>query len=262
METLVPVLVWDTGSTEFLGLAASDWVAVGSGLGGALLGSLVAGIIAAWLQVKAADHAHRLQMAAIDHSSKQHEIARIAAARDNAVRLMMRASQILVHIRATVDSLHRQLENANRYGLTGHPMWARVPGIVGSTRLQLFEVDELAPFLEAHEFALVSRCVELGLQHEVLVASIDQYNRVRAKMKDLIPPDALEDGTLFDSDKEKVLARLVPYTAELNALMAQIKHRSETQLSRARELNVLIGERGEKLFGPGFPHVNPAEMDA
>lgn len=184
------------------------------------------------------------------------------AARDNAVRLMMRASQILVHTRATVDSLHRQLENANTYGLTGHPMWARVPGIIGSSRLQLFEVAELAPFLDFHEFALVSRCVELGMQHEVLIASIDQYNRVRAKLKDVIPAEALEDGTLFTRANERVLARLTPYTVELDNLMAQIKDRAEIQLKRAIELNVMIGERGEGLFGPGFPHVNPAAMDA
>lgn len=262
METWVPILTWNTGSTDLLGLGGSDWVAVGSGLGGALLGAIVAGVIAAWLQVKAADHAHGLQVAAIDHASKQVEIARKAVARDNAVRLMMRASQILVHIKATVDSLHRQLENANSHGLTGHPLWARVPGIVGSAQPQLFEVEELAPFLEAHEFALVSRCVELGMQHEVLVASIEQYNRVRTKLKDLIPAEALEEDTLFAPANEKVLLRLTPYTAELDSLMAQIKDRAETQLKRARELNVSIGETGEKLFGPGFPHVNPAAMDA
>lgn len=262
METWVPVLAWDTGSTDLLGLGGSDWVAVGSGLGGALLGAIVAGVIAAWLQMKAANHAHGLQVAAIDHASKQVEIARKTVARDGAVRLMMRASQILVRIKAIVDSLHRQLENANSHGLTGHPLWARVPGIVGSSQPQLFEVEELAPFLDAHEFALVSRCVELGMQHEVLVASIEQYNRVRTKLKDLIPAGALEEDALFAPLNEKVLLRLTPYTTELDSLMAQIKERAETQLKRARELNVLIGETGEKLFGPGFPHVNPAAMDA
>lgn len=100
------------------------------------------------------------------------------------------------------------------------------------------------------------------MQHEVLVASIQQYNRVRTKVKDLIPAEALEEDTLFAPANERVLLRLTPYTAELDSLMAQIKDRAETQLKRAHELNVSIGETGEKLFGPGFPQVNPVAMDA
>lgn len=259
MEPWIPVLVGEAETWRVLGLGSSDWVAVGSGLGGALLGAIVAGVIAALLQNKAANHAYDLQIKAAEQAERNAEGDRKALARDNAVRLMMRASLILVHIDAIVASLHRQLENANRDGLTGHPLWARVPGFVGSSRLQLFEVSELSPFLDAHEFALVARCVELGLQHEVLVETIARYNRSRDRLRELLPPEALDDGMLFTPANEQLLNRLTPYTADLDNLVAKIKTRSEEQLVRAREVNEMVGKAGERLFGPGFPRVNPVE---
>lgn len=261
MDPWVPVLVDQTDTWSALGLERSDWVAVGSGLGGALLGALIAGVIAAWLQKLSANHSLQLQTKAAEHVSKQAEDARLASARDNAVRLMMRASLILVDIEATVDALHRQLENANQSGLTGHPLWARVPGFVGSSRAQLFEVTELSPFLDAKEFGIVSRCVELGLQHEVLTESIARYNQARSKLKDVISAEDLGDGLLFTSANRDLLNRISPYTVELDSLISQIKNRSEKQLDRARELNLLIGSAGEKLFGATFPRVNPSKLN-
>lgn len=206
---------------------------------------------------------HRRQCPkAADHAAEQAAISQKAAARENAVRLMMRASLNFVDISAKVDALHRQLDNANRAGLTGHPMWARVPGIFGGTRLQLFEVSELSPFLNAGEVAVVSRCVELGLQHQVLIETIERYNQGRSKLKELLPPEALANGSLLTPANQALLLRLTPYTDELDSLISIFKGRAEKQLERARELNVIVGEAGTRLFGASFPRVNPKALGA
>ncbi|KFL31437.1 hypothetical protein JP75_07735 [Devosia riboflavina] len=247
----LPIFYESSSPELWLGFAISDWVAIGSGLAGAVIGAVVGGAISAKLQNNAAKDA-----------AKQAEADRTAIARANAIKLMMRASIMLNDVKSTVDAIHNQLDKANQHRLTGAPLWARIAGVVGGSRLQPLEIDELLPFIDARKYDLVSKYVELTMQHEVLNDSVDLYNKLRANLKDMLSATSADGTLLYTPATPETEAKIRPHTVEMESLIQQIKPRAEAMLKAAIDLNSQIGPAGREMFGPSFPGVDVSDVAA
>ncbi len=239
-----------TPAASIVDPSISDWFALASGFGGALLGAVVGGCIS-----------YLLARQTNAETAKRDGASRLESKKGEALRLLIKSSLILSQVQATVTSIHRSLENANEHGMGVGPLWERMVPIIGSAPKYAVDASELSPFVEAKEYELVAEFIELVMQHDALNHSVELYSRLRMGLKELISHTEQVDGSmLFSGLTEKEHARILPHLIEIESLAADIKPRSERLLEQARKVTFAIGPAARKHFAdPSFPMWNERE---
>lgn len=240
MEPWIPVLY------DSPGLNGGDWIALASGLGGAVLGSVVGGMIS-W----------RLQSQAFARQAQSEASAKTEADRASTVRIMLGASLVLNDAIGTRDAIYSSLQKANEVGLSSQPLWHRVVPILGKPFENPISLDDLAPLITAREYDVVSRVVEMHMQHRVISQSLQVYSEKRTALNAMMPSRMVDRGSglLSWEGNDEDTARLAPFTTELESLATILKDRVENFVPFAKKLNDDIGHVGEQLYGKTFPRV-------
>jgi hypothetical protein len=194
---------------------APDIAVLIGGIGGGVVGAIVGGAIA-WIL------AHQ---AAVE-SRRRDEEERQQAMKSRALRLMVKASLILTDVVGTMQTIDDSLSAANERGLALGPMWQRVMPIVGQQKAFDVDADELAPLIQAKEYALFQEAVDLVMQHQAFVQAVAEYSLKRQALKDHMPaPVAVSGGLVTSPMTAEDMARLAPRTLELARLIHEVAWR-------------------------------------
>ncbi|MBO6857653.1 hypothetical protein [Roseibium sp.] len=211
---------WFLKSLEILGLYqprtnlffTPELISLVSGLGGAVLGALIAGLIS-WVLAR--------QSAKL--TLERDEAAREKEQMGHALSLMIKSSLILSDVVGLGNKIEEALRQTKEIGMPETPLWRRIPPTISHKQIYPVEAIELAPLLEAKEHDLVQTAIEVFLQHATLGTAAEKYNALRSEMKDRIPKHKGTDGNMVHSTlHESEVAALAPHELELETLITEI----------------------------------------
>jgi hypothetical protein len=206
MEPWVPVFY------ESSGFGFDQWLALGTGFGGVLLGGVIT------LITNRAAHAHEKR----------------ARDRTQAATLVMRAVVIEGDIASTAKAINDNLERANDRNLTGRPMWSRLQSMAAIGEPSPLVIDDMSPLYALGQFALAARFIEIGMKQSALLELIRDYNRGREKLSAMIKVvDVTEDGIVTGGMTEAQAKSSAPHLIQLNTLAHEIVKRANSLASEA-----------------------------
>ncbi|MEW4459242.1 hypothetical protein AB1K42_14205 [Roseibium algicola] len=212
---------WFLKSLEILGLYqpqteqffTPEMISLISGLGGAIIGACVGGLIS-WL----------IARQAAELTLKRDEEARIKEQKGHALSLMIKASLVLADVVAISKLIDQSLSTANENGLTDQPLWRRIVPTISHKQIFEIEAVELAPLMEAKANEVVYAATELFMQHATLVTALEKYAVLRGEMKRLIPRHVgTKDTVVMSALSEQEAAALAPYELELESLITEVR---------------------------------------
>lgn len=245
MEPWIPVL------NESSGITLQDWVTLGAGIGGALLGSLVGGFVT-WGVARANRSAERATAA-------QNEVDRKKALLINA---QFQASLILSDVDATIRAVDESLEEANAMGLTGQPLATRMMIVVGMMDTPAIDFETLGPLIAARENALVHSFIEAHTRHKVLTAALLRHEIAKNQLHERMSPHLVPQpgGRPIAELSPEVSAQLRPYIEMADTLAAQIRPLAVGVKEAAATATFGIGPAARQMFKDDkFPILEPKD---
>lgn len=203
-----------------------------TGFGGAIIGALVSGYVV---------------------KSHTKEI-RTNQLRAEFFRLMIKSSLIQTDFVNLRRSINESIETADKYGIQGMPLWAKVQANPSDFEKISITPDELTCLFEAKEFTLLTGLVELGLRHTRLFEAFNTYSRLRSELKDHMPKTDFKGpvvGSILTQDDH---TRLQPRLLELGSLLDSVVGLLPKYVSDSKSICDSIGPAARKYFNdPKFP---------
>ncbi|MBZ9974575.1 hypothetical protein [Mesorhizobium sp. BR-1-1-10] len=219
-------------------LAASEWVALISGFGGAVLGAVVGGAIS-WLLARQAAHESRRR------DGEQRNAAEKAAA----VRTTLKVQQITNGTFTVAQVIRKGVTDAQAQGLE---LWQVLRPHVGSKADVKINAEDLAPFLDPSGNPFVDSITLAALRYEVLETTLIDYSARRAKLGDLLAPYTVLDmetgaGTTEVPQDQQALVKTRVF--ELKDLLQQLRDFAEDDLKANLALCDHVTSYGAAKYG-------------
>ena len=191
---------------------SANLISLISGLGGAVLGAIVGGLIS-WILARQSSI----------QTLKRDQEARSQVQKGNALSLMIKASLILSDVVSIRKIIDKSLMDANSNGLTDQPLWRRVVPIVSHYQVFNIDANELSPLIEAKANEIFYNATELFAQHATLLSALEKYSTLRSAIKHKISKhEIVKDNVIVSSLTESDIAALAPYELELESLIKEI----------------------------------------
>ncbi|MER9840128.1 hypothetical protein NKJ59_02560 [Mesorhizobium australicum] len=233
-------------------MAASDWVALISGFGGALLGAIIGGAIS-WL----------LARQAANESRRRDLDQRLAAEKAAAVRTTLKVQQITNGTFTIAQALRAAVTEAQAKGFE---LWQAMKPHVGRTADVQIYAEDLAPFLEARGNAFVDAITLSALRYGVLETTLTGYSARRARLGELMAPFTvidMETGAGITAVPDDQIAVFHTRVFELKDILQQLQDFAEHDLQANLALCGQITSYGAAKYG-NFPKLEapPAEAES
>lgn len=235
---------------ESAGFGLQDWVTVGVGVGGALLGALAGGWISA-------------RQAKSDRDHQEHQELKAKLARDKAllVKAQFQASLILADAEATVTAIEASIAKTAEAGLSDAPLFIRIMPIVGFMTTPPTDIETIGPLIDAKENGLVQDYFELHAKHEVLTQSLRRFDQVKEDLNERVSPYMTwHEGLAQVAMTPQREAQLKPFFDSANSLAEQIQAMALEVRRLARSTTYGIGPAAQRIYNDKrFPILVPKE---
>ena len=213
-------------------MAPSDWVALASGFGGALLGAVVGGAIA-WMIAKKERYERR---------------------KAGAYRALLKASRMLSDFANIKSAIDDDIQKAELAGQKEAETWTKVTPLVGGFKPLTIELDDLVVFVEAKEYQIYDDMVQLEMHHSATCHAIDEYGRLRAEFRDIVPTHGGSGNTLYSGMTREVYDQVRVRMLEMNTLIESLMPLLTEYVADARSLVRRLGPAARKaLKDKDFP---------
>ncbi|MER8465981.1 hypothetical protein [Mesorhizobium sp. M1396] len=222
-------------------MAASEWVALISGFGGALLGAIVGGAVS-WL----------LARQAANESRRRDGEQRLAAEKAAAVRTLLKVQQITNGTFTVAQVVREGVTDAQAKGLE---LWQVMKPHVGSKADVQIHAEDLAPFLDHLGSPFVDSITLAALRYEVLETTLSDYSARRARLGELLAPFTvldMETGAGTTDVPEDQIAAVKTRVFELKDILRQLQDFAEHDLNANLALCGQITSYGAAKYG-NFP---------
>ncbi|HEX4304206.1 MAG TPA: hypothetical protein VHZ78_15525 [Rhizomicrobium sp.] len=226
-------------------LQDSDWWLAWTTLGGAVVGSVVAGIIS-YIQARQATK----------ETLARDEADRLDRDKTTAFRVHVKLSRIL----SNLGGLHRQIElavaDADARGLKG-ALWTKLEPFAGVYPPVCFDADELAIFASMKEYELLGKLMTVDDNHNSYMEAVKIYSTRRLAFEDKFGVPRSPAAPILTPDLAVLAA---PLMEELDALATDIRGIARDSFTEVLALANRIGAKFKIFFDdPAFPSVELPE---
>lgn len=244
IEPWVPVFY------ESAGFGIQDWVTIGVGVGGALLGALAGG----WISFRQARSDR-------DHQERQELRAKLVRDKALLVKAQFQASLILSDAEATVTAIEDSIAKTAEAGLSDAPLFNRIMPIVGFMTTPPTDIETIGPLIDAKENGLVQEYFELHAKHEVLTQSLRRFDQVKEDLNERVSPFMTwHEGLVQVELTPQREAQLRPFFDSANSLAEQIQVMALEVRRLARSTTYGIGPAARRIYNDDtFPILIPKE---
>lgn len=235
---------------ESAGFGIQEWVTIGVGVGGALLGALAGG----WISFR---------QARSDRDHHESQETKVKLARDKAllVKAQFQASLILADVEATVSAIEVSITKTAEAGLSEAPLFNRIMPIVGFMTTPLVDIETISPLIDAKENRLVQDYFEMHAKHEVLTQSLRRFDQVKEDLNERVSPFMTwHEGLVQVEMTPQREAQLKPFFDSANSLAEQIQVMAIEVQRLARSTTYGIGPAARRIYNDDkFPILVPKE---
>lgn len=197
-----------------------------AGFGGAVLGSVVSGLVTA----------------------RQNSNARRIEQKAGIFKLMIKSSLIQSDFENLLNSIQDSVAEADRNGLRETPKWAKVQANAGAFDKISIDPEDLLCLFEAREFKLLNELVELGMKHGRVIDAFNLYSKLRTELKDHMPRHDIRGPIIGANLNPDDQLRLGPRFLELSSILDHLDKLLPRYLAEAANINTRIGPAARKFF--------------
>jgi hypothetical protein len=215
-----------------------DWITIGVGVGGTLLGAVTGG----WISSRQAKS---------DRAHQEQQEAKAKIARDKAllVKAQFQASLILADVEATVAAIDASLAETAEAGLSEAPLFNRIMPIVGLMTTPPTDIETIGPLIDAKENGLVQDYFELHAKHEVLTQSLKRFDQMKEDLNERVSPFmAWHEGLVQVEMNPEREAQLKPFFNSADSLAKQIHAMALETKRLARATTYGIGPAAQRIY--------------
>lgn len=215
------------------GPSLSDWFALISGFGGALLGATIGAVIS-WMTMRYSSK----------ETARRDRDARRAAQRADALRMVVNVQMIHADVTSARRGIQECFDDAAEAGMNeeNSDLWQRVPPLAIEPHKVSANASEIAPFIEAGTSEIANDYLALLANHRSDFHALHVYGVLRRELTDVLPLLEEADGrVLSTSISQEVDRKLRPTMITVENLIQQIVPDLESHAQLAEKLAAAIG---------------------
>ncbi|MBM3090274.1 hypothetical protein GFB56_05530 [Ensifer sp. T173] len=200
---------------------SDDSVALWSGLGGAVLGALVSGVIS-WVLAR---QTSKQQLARDSEQRRETE-------KSQALKAVIKLQAILNALHDTKRTIDGMLTSAEEQGYGDIDLWQKAMPISGLPKEPIsFDPQDIVVLFAAQKHDIANDLTLMSSRWASLLENMKDYNRLRTELVHSIPTDRMEgDRGTFVLNAGQI-AMFGPRMHVLNNLMAQVMENLEADLN-------------------------------
>ena len=188
-----------------------EWWTFGTTLFGAVVGSVVGGLISYFLTRQANRE-----------TAKREEAARQNNNKSIAFRLIVKTGEIVSSLAALHHQTEDHIASAEKQGIQG-PLWSKMLPMVGLEKRINFDPEEIAILLPLKINETINSLFMLDDQHNSIMATMELYSRKRAAFGERFGAFINENNVGTTDFTQEQLQMASPMIAELDALAKSIR---------------------------------------
>ncbi|WAJ28035.1 hypothetical protein [Antarcticirhabdus aurantiaca] len=245
-----------------IALSTTDWATLISGFGGAVVGGVIAYVIAR----QGSKEARRREITSASEAKQREDERRLSEEKTAALRLMQKLSSLTNNFSTLVAHIERPLDEVHKRGEAIGDLWMLVrPTASMSHRRVHFEISDFLPLMSANKWELINRSTEISDWWTELSLSFDNYSKLRREMEEVLDPFAHVDPatgeivTIIPAEARKSL-RKREYVLE--NLIREIYDFSSEYLGKSKILGDNVSEEFLKMYGNEFPLIKSRHANA
>lgn len=180
--------------------------------GGAVVGSVVGGVIS-----------YLLQMYSLGEARKQRKEDAEERRKALASALLFKAIQVHSHLKLMSDHIEESFHRAEHTKFKGEP-WAFVLPLANTPQKVTFSSDEMAMLLALKEQDIFNDLASKDELHNATIDVFEVYRARRTVLVDMLPAHQMEGTQGSTSLTKEQLALVRPRMAELDQLITSLRH--------------------------------------